>query len=66
MVCVTEGDPTVVVSAASVRSGASEGRVRFCAEVTFMVGARRFVMSSDLAVVAKGDLVVDSCIIRWG
>ena len=66
MVRVTEGDPTVIVGAAAVRDGAAECQVRFRTEVALAVGACRFIMASDLAVVAKGSFVADSCIVRWG
>jgi len=62
---VTKGDPTVVISAAAVQGWTAEGQVHFCTEVAFAVGARRFIVPSDLAVVAKGDLVVGLYIIRW-
>ena len=66
MVCVTEGDPTVVVSAAAVGKGAAECQVRFCTEVTLGVQAHRFVVPSDLAVVTEGYFVMEPCIVRQG
>src|SRR6267142_7295275 len=66
MVRVTEGNPAVVVGAAAVRDGAAECRVCFRTEVALAVGAHRFVVASDLAVVAKGGFVVEPCIIRRG
>ena len=66
MVRVTEGNPAVIVSAAAVRDGAAECRVRFHTEVALAVGARRFIVASDLAVVAEGVFVADPCIVRRG
>ena len=66
MVRVTEGDPAVIVGAAAVRDGTAECQVHFRTEVALAVGARRFVVASDLAVAAKGDLVAEPCIVRRG
>src|SRR6266850_4934995 len=66
MVRVTEGNPAVVIGAAAVRDGAAECQVHFRTEVALAVGARRFVVASDLAVAAKGDLVAEPCIVRRG
>ena len=63
---MTEGDPATVVGAAAVRDGATKCQVRFSTEVAFAVGARRFVMASDLAVVAKRGFIADPCIVRRG
>jgi len=66
MVCVAKGDPTAVVSAAAVRDGTAKRQVRFHIEVALAVGACHFVVAPDLTVVAEGDLVTESCIIRQG
>jgi len=66
MVCVTKGDPTVVIGAAAVRDRTVEGQVHFHAKVAFMVRACRFIVAPDLAVAAEGDFLMSPCIIRRG
>src|SRR6267142_7117758 len=59
MVHMTKGDPAVVVGAAAVRDGAAKCQVCFCTEVALAVGARRFVVASDLAVATEGGFVAE-------
>jgi len=66
MVCVTKGDPTMVVSAAAVRDGTAKHRVRFRTEVALAIGACCFIVAPDLAVPTEGDFVADACIVRQG
>jgi len=66
MVCVTKGDPTMVIGAAAVRDGTAKCQVHFRTEVALAIGTRRFVVAPDLAVPTEGDFVADACIVRRG